>query len=81
MLNNGTTAGYGFGWQLHSSFGRRLVHHSGGMPGFRAEFARFVDDRLTIIVLMNLDDVDVDSILHGIAQLYLPPSAQHQKWR
>jgi hypothetical protein len=42
------------------------------MPGFRAEFARFVDDRLTIIFLMNLDDVDRESILQGVAALYLP---------
>jgi hypothetical protein len=48
-----------------------LVHPGGGMPGFRAEFARFVDDRLTIIALMNLDDVDREAILHGIAALYL----------
>jgi hypothetical protein len=42
------------------------------MPGARSEFARFVNDRLTIIVLMNLDDVDVDSIMRGIAVIYLP---------
>jgi len=41
------------------------------MPGFRAGFARFVEDRLTVIVLMNLDDVDIDSILNGVAALYL----------
>ena len=44
------------------------------MPGFRSEFARFVDDRLTIIFLMNLDDVDRFPILHGLAALYLPAS-------
>ncbi len=52
------------------------MHHSGGMPGFRAEFARLLDDQLTIIVLMNLDDVDIDSILLGIANLYLPAPAR-----
>ena len=35
-------------------------------------FARFVDDRLTIIVLMNLDDVDVDTIVRRVAEFYLP---------
>jgi hypothetical protein len=45
------------------------------MSGFRAEFARFVDDRLTIIILMNLDDVDKDSILYGVAGFYLPAAA------
>jgi hypothetical protein len=42
------------------------------MPGSRAGFARLVDDQLTIIVFMNLDDVDLDSIVHDIAALYLP---------
>ena len=77
-LNNGTSYPYGFGWQLGDNRGRKLVHHSGGMPGFRAKFARFVDDRLTIIVLMNLDDVDVDSIVYGIAALYLPAATPSQ---
>ena len=71
-LNDGTSRPYGFGWELGSFRGRKLVRHGGGMPGFRAEFARFVDDRLTIVVLTNLDDVDVESLAHGIAALYLP---------
>jgi hypothetical protein len=70
-LSDGTTCRYGFGWELDSLQGRRLVHHSGGMPGARAEFARLVDDGLTIILLMNLDDVDIDTILNGVAALYL----------
>ena len=71
-LNGGGTYPYGFGWELGSLRGHRLVHHGGGGPGVRTKFARFVDDRLTIIVLINLDDVDVDSIVYGIATLYLP---------
>ena len=71
-LNDGSTAPYGFGWQLGNVKGRRMVHHSGGMPGARTFMARFVDDRLTIIVLMNLDDVDVDSVLYGLVALSLP---------
>ena len=62
-LNDGTTAPYGFGWELQSPPGRSLVHHSGGMPGFRAMFARYSNDRVTVIVLMNLDDVDQRSIV------------------
>lgn len=47
------------------------AHHTGEMPGFRSEFARFVDDRLTIIMLMNLDDVDPGALLSGVASAYL----------
>jgi D-alanyl-D-alanine carboxypeptidase len=73
-LNDGTTSPYGFGWELQSPPGRNLVHHSGGMPGFRAMFARYLNDRVTVIVLMNLDDVDQRSIVQGIAELYLAAS-------
>ena len=80
-LNDGRTYPYGFGWDLAPLNGRKAVHHGGGGPGARAKFARFLDDRLTIIVLMNLDDVDVESIVHGLAALYLPattPSSVRQ---
>jgi len=72
ILNAGSSYAYGFGWEITSLRGHKLVHHTGGMPGFRSAFARFVDDRLTIIMLMNLDDVDPSSILGGVATFYLP---------
>lgn len=75
-LNDGSTHPYGFGWTLGSFNGHTLIHHSGGMLGFRARFARFIDDRLTIIVLMNLDDVDPDAIVTGVARLHLPGAPQ-----
>lgn len=71
-LNNGSSHPYGFGWELGSYSNRRLVYHSGSLPGFRAQLARFVDDNVTVIVLMNLDDVDADAIVRGVATFYLP---------
>jgi D-alanyl-D-alanine carboxypeptidase len=71
-LNDGTTYPYGFGWMMATVRGHRLIHHPGGMPGFRSDIARFVDDDVTVIVLMNLDDVDISSIIDGLAAVYLP---------
>jgi len=71
-LNDGTTYNYGFGWMFTRVKGHRLVHHSGGMPGFRSDIARFLDEGLTVIVLMNLDDVDIEPIVNGLAGVYLP---------
>lgn len=71
-LNDGAARPYGLGWELSSIAGRKTVHHSGGMPGFRAMFARFVEDGLTVIALMNLDDVDRAAIVSGVAKFYLP---------
>jgi CubicO group peptidase (beta-lactamase class C family) len=76
-LDNGTTYPYGLGWELDGQGavrGRPVVRHGGSVIGFRSEFARFVDDRLTIILLMNLHDVDWQTIVRGIAAVYLPPA-------
>jgi CubicO group peptidase (beta-lactamase class C family) len=71
-LNDGSEAPYGLGWKIDRVHGRRRIHHSGGMPGYRGEFSRFVDDGVSVIVLMNLDDVDVETIVSGVARFYLP---------
>ena len=62
---------HGLGWEIGSFNGRKVVRHGGGMIGFRAVLSRFVDDGLTVIVLMNLDDADREAIVDGVAALYL----------
>jgi CubicO group peptidase (beta-lactamase class C family) len=71
-LNDGKTHPYGFGWELGSLKDHRLVQHGGSLPGFRSQFARFVDDRVSVIVLTNAEDVDRGSIVSRIAKFYLP---------
>lgn len=66
------------GWagKLGSMRGQRLAHHGGAISGFLSEFARFIDQRVTVIALINLDDADVEAIANGVAALYLlPPQA------
>src|SRR5262249_27720154 len=71
-LNSGTTHPYGFGWELSAVGGHKLIHHGGSMPGFRAQFARFVDDTLSVVVMTNGDNADPNQIALGIAALYIP---------
>jgi CubicO group peptidase (beta-lactamase class C family) len=71
-LNNGTTHPYGFGWELSSVAGHKMVHHGGSLPGFRAQFMRFVDDKLSVVVLTNGDNADPNLIALGIAAHYIP---------
>ncbi|WP_419161152.1 serine hydrolase domain-containing protein [Candidatus Palauibacter sp.] len=71
-LSDGTSHPYGFGWQIADVRGHRMVFHHGGMPGARSTMARFVDEGLTIVILMNLNDADVGAILNGVASFYLP---------
>lgn len=70
-LNDGSSHSYGFGWMVADIGGRRLVFHRGGMAGARSVMGRFVDEGLTIIILMNLNDADIGTIFNGIATFYL----------
>lgn len=49
-------AKYGYGWHVIDnkiSFDHKMIQHAGGLAGHKAEFARFIDDDLTIIILTN----------------------------
>src|SRR6266513_506399 len=63
---------YGFGWFVDSYHGRRLVQHSGGTPGFSSVIYRFLDDKLTIIILTNHSDMITDELAIDIAGICLP---------
>ena len=71
-LNDGKTGPYGFGWQLDDVAGHKLINHGGSLPGFRAQYARFVNDKVTVIVLTNGDNANAFSIARGVANVYIP---------
>ena len=71
-LNNGKTNPYGFGWELESVGGHKRVHHGGSLPGFRAMISRFIDDKLTVVVLTNGDNADTGALALGVAAMYIP---------
>jgi CubicO group peptidase (beta-lactamase class C family) len=74
ITNNGTEApfNYGFGWFVDSYHGHRLIQHSGGTPGFSSVIYRFIDDKLTIIILTNHSDRIVDQLAIDLAGIFLP---------
>jgi D-alanyl-D-alanine carboxypeptidase len=71
-LNNGTTYPYGFGWYVDAVSGHKLARHGGSLPGFRAEFVRFADDKLSIVILANGNNSNLGSIALGVADRYIP---------
>ncbi len=75
-FNNGTNSVYGLGWQINEVKGRKRIHHSGTLNGFKSEFARFVDDKITVIVLTNLNEAKPWEIAVGVAGFYIPALAQ-----
>ena len=70
--SKGGTADYGFGWQVDKVNGHRLLAHGGGIPGFSTQISRFVDDRLTVIVLTNSGNGSAGALAQGIAGRILP---------
>ena len=77
-LASGKTYPYGFGWDVTTDRGRRLIAHDGAWQGFTTNISRYVDDRLTVIVLTNLDSEHSNptKIARGVAAHYLPSVKQ-----
>lgn len=65
--------GYGLGWQIGTLDGRRRIHHGGALPGFRAQYARYPDQGLAVIVLTNGDGARPAEVEAAIARLILGP--------
>jgi CubicO group peptidase (beta-lactamase class C family) len=77
-LNNGETRDYGFGWHLKPLDGHVNIGHSGSTSGFSASFQRFPDDKLTVVVLSNTDDLGFATRLaKKIAPLYFAKPASN----
>jgi CubicO group peptidase (beta-lactamase class C family) len=70
-FNNGTTGSYGFGWNIGERQGHRFLEHNGGRPGTSTAMLRFIDDKLTVIVLTNQDYSRAQEIADRVATFYL----------
>jgi CubicO group peptidase (beta-lactamase class C family) len=64
---------YAMGWLVQDYQGRRLLHHDGGIDGFSAHVALYPKDRLGLVVLANLDEVQPMelAVAQAIADLVL----------
>ena len=69
--------GYGFGWGIDHVNGHRVVEHDGAWQGFSTWLSRYLDDKLTVIVLTNLDadNTSPEVIGRGIAGIVNPDLA------
>ena len=74
-LKDQTSEDYGFGWYVHSFLGRARIHHDGQFPGFRSDYERFPDDKLTVIILANSDKAGLESFALKLAGFYAPALA------
>ena len=74
-LDDGTTIGYGMGLFIGTYRGRRMISHAGSDPGYKADFIRFPEDSLSVVVLCNAFDIAPTPLALQVADLYLPASA------
>jgi CubicO group peptidase (beta-lactamase class C family) len=50
--------GYGYGWMIGKSYNRRSISHGGGIDGYTSVVVRYPDDKVTVIVLTNQQNLD-----------------------
>jgi CubicO group peptidase (beta-lactamase class C family) len=66
------TEAYGMGWSSGSVNGHAFVEHAGGWQGFATHFLRFIDDRLSVVVLANVSSANSSEIARDIASIVDP---------
>jgi CubicO group peptidase (beta-lactamase class C family) len=69
-LNDGSSYPYGFGWFVDAVNGHQRIHHGGGVPGFVAEFDRFPDSRISVVILANIQNRDLSDLAVKVAGYY-----------
>jgi len=67
---------YGYGWEINTLRGHRVVEYDGNWQGFQAAMARYDDRDLTVIALTNLSLCRVQRIVHTVAG-YFDPEVAH----
>jgi CubicO group peptidase (beta-lactamase class C family) len=61
---------FGFGWAVDRVNGHRVVYKGGSNAGFRATFVRFVDDDVTVIILVN-GERSATPLAYEVANFYI----------
>lgn len=57
---------YGYGWEIDSVYGKRMVQHGGGIFGFNTQFSRVPADDCCIVLLCNMNTGSLEKISRSI---------------
>jgi D-alanyl-D-alanine carboxypeptidase len=73
-LNDGSTLSYaGLGWGISRAKNHLvLTHNGGGIRGFSSSFFHWIDDRITVIVLLTAGTGGAADITTGVSRRYIP---------
>ncbi len=85
VLNSGKAIDYAWGLVVTEYKGLKVVEHGGAWVGFRAALVRFPEQRFSVAILANLDDIDPSGLAFRVADIYLagqlkePPKDETKK--
>jgi len=71
VLNSGRKITYAFGLQVTTYKGVPMVEHGGSWAGYRAHYARFPEQKLSVVCLCNAANANPSRRAHQVADLYL----------
>lgn len=72
-FNGGEKSLYGFGWRISDVRDHKLIGHTGQTAGFGAAIFRYVDNDISVIVLTNLGEIGMGSLIAtNVAKIYIP---------
>ncbi len=72
ITKEGATEPWGMSWSVSRENGRQLVAHSGGWQGFTANFTRYPEKGIAVIIFTNLRGASPDRLSMGVLGLVAP---------
>ncbi|KAB2807350.1 serine hydrolase domain-containing protein [Phaeocystidibacter luteus] len=70
-IPNSEVNSYGYGLFLTDRFNRKCIHHAGSTGSYGAQFYRFPEENLSVVVLSNNGSVWTEGVANQVAELYL----------
>ncbi len=71
VLTSGRKITYAFGLQVTTYRGLPIVEHGGSWAGYRAHYARFPEQKLSVVCLCNAANANPARRAHQVAEAYL----------
>ena len=71
VLNDGTQLDYAFALVHGTHRGAKTIGHSGSLAGYRAQFLRFPDHDLSVVILCNLASMQPGRLARQVADRWL----------
>jgi CubicO group peptidase (beta-lactamase class C family) len=68
--------GYGYGWLVDDTPHHKAVGHSGGAS---SAYIRYLEDKISVIVLTNCQGAEPETLIFDVAALYVPALAPNVK--